>query len=102
MAFKNRDGSPMKKPPREALAKDRVRFVGDPVAFVVAETQFAAREAADAIALDIEPLPAAITAEEAVADGAPVLYDDVPATCSSTTTTATRQPWTPPSRARRM
>jgi carbon-monoxide dehydrogenase large subunit len=78
MAFKNRDGSPMKKPPREALAKDRVRFVGDPVAFVVAETQFAAREAADAIALDIEPLPAAITAEDAVADGAPVLYDDVP------------------------
>ncbi len=78
MAFKNRDGSPMKKPPREALAKDRVRFVGDPVAFVVGETQLAAREAAEAIALDIEPLPAAITAEEAVADGAPVLYDDVP------------------------
>src|SRR5262245_49677414 len=36
--FKNRDGSPMKQPPRPALATDKVRFVGDPVAFVVAET----------------------------------------------------------------
>src|SRR5579872_3951043 len=36
--FNNRDGSPMKKPLREALARDKVRFVGDPVAFVVAET----------------------------------------------------------------
>jgi carbon-monoxide dehydrogenase large subunit len=78
LSFKNRDGSPMKKPPRKALAKDRVRFVGDPVAFVVAETQTAAREAAEAVALDIEALPAAITADEAVAAGAPVLYDDVP------------------------
>ncbi|NNM73993.1 xanthine dehydrogenase family protein molybdopterin-binding subunit [Enterovirga aerilata] len=78
MTFKNRDGSPMKKPPREALAKGRVRFVGDPVAFVVAETPFAAREAAEAIALDIEPLPAAIAPEEAVAAGAPALYDEVP------------------------
>ena len=78
LSFKNRDGSPMKKPAREALARDRVRFVGDPVAFVVAETQIEAREAAEAVALDIEPLPAAITAEEAVAEGAPVLFEDVP------------------------
>ncbi len=78
LSFKNRDGSPMKKPPREALAEGRVRFVGDPVAFVVAETQTAAREAAEAVALDIEQLPAAITADDAVAPGAPDLYDDVP------------------------
>ncbi|MGA0597053.1 xanthine dehydrogenase family protein molybdopterin-binding subunit [Enterovirga sp. CN4-39] len=78
LSFKNRDGSPMKKPAREALARDRVRFVGDPIAFVVAETQMEAREAAEAVALDIEPLPAAITAEEAVAEGASVLFEDVP------------------------
>jgi len=35
--FKNRDGTPMKQPPRQALATDKVRYVGDPVAFVVAE-----------------------------------------------------------------
>ena len=38
--FNNRDGSPMKKPLREALAVGKVRYVGDPVAFVVAETNF--------------------------------------------------------------
>src|SRR6516164_5581145 len=36
--FKNRDGTPMKQPPRPALPSDKVRFVGDPIAFVVAET----------------------------------------------------------------
>src|ERR671917_2395560 len=53
-AFKNRDGSPMRKPARFALASDRVRFVGDPVAFVVAESAAAARDAAEAVDLDIE------------------------------------------------
>ena len=78
LSFKNRDGSPMKKPLREVLPGDRVRYVGDPVAFVVAETAVAAREAAEAVELDIEALPAAVTAEDAVRDGAPTLYDDVP------------------------
>ena len=78
LAFKSRDGSPMKKPPRGPLASGKVRFVGDPVACVVAETPDAAREAAEAVELDIEALPAAVTAPEAVAEGAPVLYDDVP------------------------
>ncbi|HML06685.1 MAG TPA: xanthine dehydrogenase family protein molybdopterin-binding subunit [Xanthobacteraceae bacterium] len=76
--FKNRDGSPMKKPWRGALAKDKVRFVGDPVAFVVAKTIDAAKDAAEAVAIDVEPLPAVISAEEAARDGAPLLYDDVP------------------------
>ncbi|MDB5557522.1 MAG: aldehyde oxidase and xanthine dehydrogenase molybdopterin binding, partial [Enterovirga sp.] len=78
MSFKSRDGSPMKKPSRGALPADRVRYVGDPVAFVVADTMMAAREAAEAVALDIEPLPAVVTAEDAVADGAPALYDAIP------------------------
>ncbi len=76
--FNNRDGTPMKKPLREALANGKVRYVGDPVAFVVAETLLQAKDAAEAVSLDIEPLPAVTSAEEAVRDGAPQLYDDVP------------------------
>jgi carbon-monoxide dehydrogenase large subunit len=76
--LKNRDGTPMKKPPRPALAIDKVRFVGDPVACVVAETAIAAKEAAEAVALDIEPLPAVTLASEAVKPGAPLVFDDVP------------------------
>jgi carbon-monoxide dehydrogenase large subunit len=76
--FKNRDGSEMKKPARHALATDRVRFVGDPVAFVVADTINRAKDAAEAVEVDIEPLPAVTDPEQAVNAGAPQLYDDVP------------------------
>ncbi len=74
----NRDGTPMKKPERKSLAKDRVRYVGDPVACVVAETALQARDAAEAVEVDIEPLPAVTLSSEAVKPGAPQLYDDVP------------------------
>lgn len=74
----NRDGTPMKKPERKSLAKDRVRYVGDPVACVVAETALQARDAAEVVELDIEPLPAVTLSSEAVKPGAPQLYDDVP------------------------
>src|SRR5580698_7901705 len=76
--FNNRDGSPMKKPLREALAVGKVRYVGDPVAFVVAETVNAAKDAAEAVNVDIEALPSVTTAEDAAKPGAPQLYDDVP------------------------
>src|SRR4051794_975780 len=76
--FKQRDGSPMKRPARKSLATDRVRFGGDPVACVVAETALQAKDAADAVELDIEPLPAVTRASEAAQPGAPQLYDDVP------------------------
>ena len=76
--LKNRDGTPMKKPPRPALAVDKVRFVGDPVACVIAQTAIQAKEAAEAVMLDIEPLPAVTRASEAVKPGAPQLFDDVP------------------------
>ena len=78
-AFQNRDGTPMKKPVRKPLAMDKVRFVGDPVALVVAKTAAQARDAAEAVVLDIEVLPAVTTVDEALAPGAPQLYDDVPA-----------------------
>lgn len=76
--FPNRDGSPIRKPLRQALAADKVRFVGDPVAMVVARTAVQARDAAEAVALDIEILPAVTSAEDALGPGAPQLYDDVP------------------------
>ena len=60
------------------LATDKVRFVGDPVAFVVAETLAQARDAAEAVELDIEPLPAVTDAAEAAKPGAPLLYDHIP------------------------
>ena len=56
----------MKKPPRHALATDKVRFVGDPVAFVVADTLNRAKDAAEAVEVDIEPLPAVTDPEQAV------------------------------------
>src|SRR5438067_12967849 len=68
----------MKRPVRKSLAADKVRFVGDPVACVVAETALQAKDAGEAVELDIEPLPAVPTASEAAAPGAPQLYDDVP------------------------
>src|ERR1700704_1600498 len=76
--FKNRDGSEMKKPPRHALAADKVRYVGDPVAIVVAETLLQAKDAAEAVELDIEPLNAITDPEAAAQPGAPVLYDEAP------------------------
>ena len=74
----NADGSPMRKPPRPALAADKVRFVGDAVAAVVAETVAQAKQAAEAIVLDIEPLPAVTTAQAAVAEDAPLLHEEAP------------------------
>jgi carbon-monoxide dehydrogenase large subunit len=76
--LKNRDGTPMKKPWRGALAKEKVRYVGDPIAYVVAETVLAAKDAAEAIEVDIDPLPALISPMDAARDGALLLYDDVP------------------------
>ncbi len=66
LPLKNRDGSPLLQTNRPALATDKVRFVGDPVAFVVAETAAQARDAAEAVEVDIEPLPAVTDAAEAV------------------------------------
>ena len=74
----NRDGTPMLSPVRYALATDKVRYVGEAIAAVVAETLAEAKDAAEAVLVDIEPLPAATTASAAAAPGAPVLYDEVP------------------------
>jgi carbon-monoxide dehydrogenase large subunit len=74
----NRDGSPMRQPVWPALATERVRYLGDPVAFVVAESVAAAKDAAEAVIVDIESLPAVTDAKAALEPGAPLLYDEVP------------------------
>jgi carbon-monoxide dehydrogenase large subunit len=78
VGFKNRDGSDMRKPKRTALATDKVRFVGDPIAFVVAETAAQARDAAEAVEVEIDTLPAVTRASEAAKPDAPQLYEDAP------------------------
>ena len=78
LPFTSRDGSPMLKPARGSLASDRVRFVGDPVACVIAETEAQANEAAEMVVLDIDQLPAVVEARDAHLPGAPQLFDDVP------------------------
>jgi len=71
-----RDGSPMFVPPRPALAKDRAMLVGDPIAFVVAESVDLAKDAAERIAIDYEPLPAVAATEEALSPSAPKLWGE--------------------------
>lgn len=78
LPLKSRDGSPIRYVPRPALATDRVRWVGDPVACVVAETAWQAKDAAEAVILDIDPLPAVTTASDADRSDAPQLYDEIP------------------------
>ena len=78
LPLKNRDGSPIRYTPRPALAGDKVRFVGDPVACVIAETVAQAKDAAEAVTLDIEPLPPVLKPAEAVKPGAPLVFDSVP------------------------
>jgi len=78
LPLKNRDGSPIRYTPRPALSGDKVRYVGDAVACVIAETVAQAKDAADAVVLDFEPLPAVLTPADAVRHGAPLLFDAVP------------------------
>jgi len=78
LPLKNRDGSPIRYTPRPALSGDKVRYVGDAVACVIAETVAQAKDAAEAVVLDFEPLPAVLTPADAVKHGAPLLFDAVP------------------------
>ncbi|HEV8474052.1 MAG TPA: xanthine dehydrogenase family protein molybdopterin-binding subunit [Methylomirabilota bacterium] len=73
---KRPDGSPMFAPPHHGLTRDRVRYVGDPVAMVVAETLAQAEDAAERVAIDYEPLPAVTST--AVAIGSPAVWDECP------------------------
>ncbi|HEV8680709.1 MAG TPA: xanthine dehydrogenase family protein molybdopterin-binding subunit [Stellaceae bacterium] len=74
----NRDGTPMLTPVKHVLASDRVRHVGEALAAVIAKTLAAAKDAAEAVIVDIDPLPAVSEPAAAAAPGAPLLYDEVP------------------------
>ena len=78
MAVSNRDGTPWKTPLRPVLAVDKVRFGGEGIAFVVALTHAQAKDAAEAVEVEIDSLPAATSAADALAAGAPQIHDGVP------------------------
>ena len=76
--FKQADGQPMSTPPKHALALDRVRFVGEPVAAVLAESREAARAAADAVVVEVEPLASVAGSLAALAPGAAQVWEGAP------------------------
>ena len=76
--FKRAGGAPGATPPRRPLAHERVRFVGEAVALVAAETLQQARDAAEAVVVEYEELPAVVDLNQAVAADAPALCEDAP------------------------
>src|SRR3954447_5080407 len=77
-AITSKDGTPMKMGQWPAMAPETVRFVGQAVAVVIAETKNQARDAAEAVAIDYEPLPAAADIRAAIKPGAPQLHPEAP------------------------
>ncbi len=73
--FTRADGSPPASPSRFILATEHVRYVGEAVAAVVADTEQQARDAAEAVMVDFDPLACAVNMEDALADGAPLVSD---------------------------
>src|SRR5689334_14457800 len=72
------DGKPMNEPPHLVLAQGKARYVGDPVAVVVAETIEQAKDAAEQIVVDYDVLPAVVGAVDALKPGAPQLHEQAP------------------------
>ena len=81
-AVTNRDGSAATLPPHPAIVRDRVRHVGDTVAMVIGESLAAARDAAELIAVDYDPLPAAVDTARALDRGQPLVWDTAPGNLS--------------------
>ena len=78
LRYPGKGGGSIRQPRRPAIAVDTARFVGEPVALVIANSADAAQDAAERIEVDYEPLPAVSDAEAATRAGAPQLYDDIP------------------------
>jgi carbon-monoxide dehydrogenase large subunit len=78
IGFPRPDGGPAPKTDRPLLASDRVRFVGEPVALIIAATRAAGLEAAEAIAVDYTAFPVVTEPIAALGSGAPTVWDDVP------------------------
>ena len=73
----DRHGQPMQEPKHPILAEGKVRHVGDPICVIVAETAALARDASDALDIDIRELPAVVDMKAALADGATKVHDDL-------------------------
>jgi carbon-monoxide dehydrogenase large subunit len=80
---KRPDGSPMFTSPHLGLSPERVRYIGDPVGLVIAETLAQAKDAAELVDVDYEPLPAVTGTADAVKPGAPPVWDECPDNISS-------------------
>ena len=78
MPYTGRNGAPILVPPRPVLARDRVRFVGEELAVIVAESRALAQQAADLVEVEYDDLPAIVGPEQAIAPGAIALHDEVP------------------------
>ncbi|HEY6894646.1 MAG TPA: molybdopterin cofactor-binding domain-containing protein, partial [Rhodanobacteraceae bacterium] len=72
------DGKPMNEPPHPVLAQGKVRYVGDPVALVIAESVAQAKDAAEQIVVDYDVLPAVVDAVDALQPGAPQIHEQAP------------------------
>lgn len=78
LPVKGRGGMELINPGRPALAHGRVRFAGDAVALIVAESATAAQDAAELVAVEYRELPAVVSTAQAIAAGAPLVHDKVP------------------------
>ena len=78
LPLRRADGRPLFAPIHPGLARDRVRHVGEPIALIVADSLAAAKDAADRIEIEFEPLPAFTDIADAVAPGAPALWEGCP------------------------
>jgi len=74
---KRPDGTPMFAPPHRGLSQERVRYVGDPIAFVIAETLAQAKDAADLVQVDYDPLPS-VTSTATAGPGSATVWDECP------------------------
>ncbi len=77
VALRNRDGSPFYIPPYAVLPTDKARFVGAAIAMVIAENAMTAKDGAEAVAVEYEPLPAVCATLQAAAAGAPLVWEDL-------------------------
>src|SRR5881296_2533257 len=75
---KRPDGGPMFARPHKGLSRERARYVGDPIAMVVAETRAQAEDAADLVQIDYEPLPSVTATADATQPGAAPVWDECP------------------------
>lgn len=78
LPYTGRGGAPLIVPPRRALADDKVRYVGEPVLLVLADTMQRALDAAELVGIDYEDLPPVVQADAALAPGASTIHAEAP------------------------